>query len=109
MLLPYLGIAAIMALSSFMEKWNHKSNEWLMVVSSSSYIIYLFHTTFEGFAKAVVHKIPFFADGHDVLFIINAFVVVGCGVVDCSMVVSCILLLLMLFFCSIAVAVAVVR
>ena len=36
-------------------------------------------------------------------------VVVGCGVVDCSMVVSCILLLLMLFFCSIAVAVAVVR
>ena len=81
MLLPYLGIAAIMAFSSLMEKWNHKSNEWLMVVASSSYIIYLFHTTFEGFAKAVVHKIPFFADGHDVLFIINAFVVVGCGVV----------------------------
>ena len=80
MLLPYLGIAAIMALASLMEKWNHKSNEWLMVVSSSSYIIYLFHTTFEGFAKAVVHKIPFFTDGNDVLFIINASVVVGCGV-----------------------------
>ena len=81
MLLPYLGIAAIMALSSLMEKWNHKSNEWLMVVASSSYIIYLFHTTFEGFAKAVVYKIPFFTDGNDVSFIINAFVVVGCGVV----------------------------
>ncbi len=80
MLLPYLGIAAIMALSSLIEKCNHKSNEWMMVVSSSSYIIYLFHTTFEGFAKAVVHKIPFFTDGNDVLFIINASVVVGCGV-----------------------------
>lgn len=80
MLLPYLGIAAIMALSSLMEKWNHKNN-WLMVVSSSSYIIYLFHTTFEGFAKAVVHKISFFTDGNEVLFIINVFIVVGCGIV----------------------------
>lgn len=52
-----------------------------MVVSSLSYIIYLFHTTFEGFAKAVVHKIPLFADGNSVLFIINVAIVVGCGVV----------------------------
>lgn len=81
MLLPYLGIAAVMALSSLMEKWNHKSNGWLMVVSSSSYIIYLFHTIFEGFAKAVVHKISFFTDGNEVLFIINVFIVVGCGIV----------------------------
>lgn len=81
MFLPYLGIAAVMAFSSLMEKLNHKSNEWLMGVSSSSYIIYLFHTTFEGFAKAVVHKIPYFTDGNDVLFIINVFVVVGCGIV----------------------------
>ena len=81
MLLPYLGIAAIMALSSLIEKWNHKSNDWLMVVSSSSYIIYLFHTTFEGFAKAVVHKISYFTDGNEVLFIINVFIVVGCGIV----------------------------
>lgn len=52
-----------------------------MVVFSSSYIIYLFHTTFEGFAKAVVHKTPFFTDGNSVLFIINVAIVVGCGVV----------------------------
>lgn len=69
-----------MAFSSLMEKWNNKSNEWLIVVSSSSYIIYLFHTTFEGFAKAVVHKIPFFTDGNSVLFVINVVIVVGCGV-----------------------------
>ena len=70
-----------MAFSSIIEKWNHKNNEWLMVVSSSSYIIYLFHTTFEGFDKAVVHKISFFTDGNEVLFIINVFIVVGCGIV----------------------------
>lgn len=82
MLLPYLGIASVMALSSLMEKWNHKSNGWLMVVSSSSYIIYLFHTTFEGFAKAVVHRIPIFADSsNEILFCINISVVVACGVV----------------------------
>lgn len=71
----------MMAFSSLMGKWNLKSNGWLIVVSSSSYIIYLFHTTFEGFAKAVVHKIPFFTDGNEVLFIINVLVIVGCGIV----------------------------
>ena len=53
-----------------------------MVVSSSNYIIYLFHTTFEGFAKAVVHRIPIFADSsNEILFCINISVVVACGVV----------------------------
>lgn len=81
--LPYLGIAAVMAFSSLMEKWNHKSTEFLIVVSSSSYIIYLFHTTFEGFAKAVVQKIPCFADGtNDVLFIFNISIVVICGLIS---------------------------
>ena len=51
-----------------------------MVVSASSYIIYLFHTTFEGFAKAVVHRIPVFADGsNEILFCINITLVVACG------------------------------
>ena len=53
----------------------------LMIVSGSSYIIYLFHTTFEGFAKAVVHKIPFFADTSNEFFIVNVTVVVACGVI----------------------------
>ena len=53
-----------------------------MLVSASSYIIYLFHTTFEGFAKAVVHQIPVFADGsNEILFCINISIVVACGVV----------------------------
>lgn len=54
----------------------------LMKVSGLSYIIYLFHTTFEGFAKAVVHKIPIFADtSNELLFVVNVAVVVACGVI----------------------------
>ena len=71
-----------MAISSWLERWNRKGNGWLLVVSSSSYIIYLFHTTFEGFAKAVVHRIPIFTDGsNEILFCINISLVVACGVV----------------------------
>lgn len=82
MLLPYLGIAAVMILSSWLENSFQKGNGWLMVVSASSYIIYLFHTTFEGFAKAVVHRIPTFADGsNEMLFCLNVIVVVSCGIV----------------------------
>lgn len=80
-LLPYLGIAAVMEVSVLLEKWNLKGNGWLMTISYSSYIVYLFHTTFEGFAKAMVHKIPFFTNGNEILFVINVLVVVSCGVV----------------------------
>lgn len=54
----------------------------IMVVSSSSYIIYLFHTTFEGFAKALLHKIPVMANTeNDIIFSIGAFFVISCGVI----------------------------
>ena len=80
LLLPYLGIAAVMSVSSQLERWR-KGTWWLIVVSCSSYIIYLFHTTFEGFAKAVVHKVPIFADGsNEQLFVVNVTIVVLCGV-----------------------------
>lgn len=52
----------------------------LLVVSSSSYIIYLFHTTFEGFAKAVFRKVPLDSDVWYV-FISEAAVVILAGVV----------------------------
>lgn len=70
-----------MAFSHVLETCKKVNLGWLMQVSASSYIIYLFHTTFEGFAKAVVHKIPIFADGsNELLFCVNIFVVVVCGV-----------------------------
>lgn len=57
-MLPFIGIWFVLEFSKFISnKWEIKSNSWLMIVSLSSYIIYLFHTTFEGFAKAILRKL----------------------------------------------------
>ena len=53
-----------------------------MQLSASSYMIYLFHTTFEGLAKSVCHKIPFIANGtNDASFIVGAVIIISCGVI----------------------------
>lgn len=59
----FTGIWATIQLSTVIQNRieKHKSN-WLLTISTSSYIIYLFHTTFEGFVKAVCNKIPFNSD-----------------------------------------------
>ena len=78
--LPYLGIAAIIALSRMIEKSSTRIG-CLMTISSSSYIIYLFHTTFEGFAKALLFKMPYLNNiGDSLIFAIGAAIVVACGV-----------------------------
>lgn len=51
--------------------------KWLIVVSGSSYIIYLFHTTFEGLVKSLVHKIG--SDG-GIWFTAEAVCVIAAGV-----------------------------
>lgn len=80
-LLPFLGIAAVISLSKMIEQSKLK-NGWLMTVSASSYIIYLFHTTFEGFAKALVFKFPYLKNMNDSgMFTIGAVFVVACGVI----------------------------
>lgn len=48
-------------------------------IASSSYIIYLFHTTFEGFAKSLFHKFSLVGINAQ-LFVVEAFVVVFVGV-----------------------------
>ncbi|OYP57140.1 hypothetical protein CIK91_00880 [Segatella bryantii] len=54
----------------------------LCSIAPSTYIIYLFHTTFEGFTKAVIHKIPAFCDtSSEVMFTLGAVVVVFIGIV----------------------------
>ena len=44
-----------------LSKWisQHKVPNWLLVIAASSYIIYLFHTTFMGFTKAMLMKFSF--------------------------------------------------
>lgn len=79
-LLPYLGIAAVVALSKLIEQSNITKN-WMMITSSSSYIIYLLHTTFEGFAKAIVFKVPYLSINNNWTFLIGAAFIVACGVI----------------------------
>lgn len=52
----------------------------MLLVAASSYIIYLFHTTFEGFAKAVCRRLPLDSDLWYV-FVPEAIVVITCGLV----------------------------
>ena len=80
-MVPFLGIWAVLIISSKLEIFIHKKIfSWLLIVSASSYLIYLFHTTFEGFAKAVIQKVPFMNDNGGMFFVLGVFIVVICGV-----------------------------
>lgn len=52
--IPFVGIATIIYLSDIISR-GAKING-LLTISATSYIIYLFHTTFEGAAKAALQK-----------------------------------------------------
>ena len=82
-IVPFIGIAAVLQLSVQMESWvKSEKQNWILQISVSSYIIYLFHTTFEGFAKAVLHKIPgVWNTGNDWVFCMGAILVIVVGVV----------------------------
>lgn len=83
MYLSWLGIAMVMSVSSLIASMPKESRliKLFIILSSSSYIIYLFHTTFEGFAKSIVNKffVSEFVSNGD--FVLKAAVVVVCGVV----------------------------
>ncbi len=78
--LPYIGIYMMCLLSIKINGRETSLKRILIYVSSCSFIIYLFHTTFEGFAKALVSKIPVLSVGEDAIFILRAAIVVLCGV-----------------------------
>lgn len=81
-LCPYLGIAFVVYLATLLS--NFKSlvvSKLLYYIVPSTYIIYLLHTPFEGFTKAVVHKIPILAHpSNDMYFILGALLVIAMGV-----------------------------
>lgn len=80
-LLPYIGIFFILEISKLICHYHEVSKESVMLlVAASSYIIYLFHTTFEGFAKAVCRRLPLDSDLWYV-FVPEAIVVITCGLV----------------------------
>lgn len=55
-LCPYCGIFFIMIASKYITQIGVP--KWLMTIAGSTYIIYLFHTTVMGLAKAILMKIP---------------------------------------------------
>lgn len=53
----------------------------LTSLAASSFIIYLFHTTFEGFAKGILTKVNLLPTQSTALFIIAALLVIASGVI----------------------------
>lgn len=78
--LPFTGIFFILEISVMVANTRFLAKRtWLMSVAASSYIIYLFHTTFEGLAKSIIRRLPF--DGaSEPVFILEAFVVIMAGI-----------------------------
>lgn len=80
-LLPYIGIFFVLEISKMICRYKEiEKNSLLMVVSGSSYVIYLFHTTFEGFTKAVIRKLPL-DDNLWYVFLPEALIVIMVGVI----------------------------
>ena len=76
--IPFVGIATIIYLSDIISRGAKKING-LLTISTTSYIIYLFHTTFEGAAKAALQKFaPILLD--DPFFAVGAVLVISAGV-----------------------------
>lgn len=71
---PCLGIMLIMCLSKWLSQ--HKV-PILLKIAASSYIIYLFHTTFTGFTRAILVKIPYM----QTMTVLTIFIVVTTGVI----------------------------
>lgn len=81
-LLPWLGIASVMVVSVAISKYAKGVGlKVIMAISASNYIIYLFHTTFEGFAKALLQKLHIHIVNGEIKFVLGAVFVVLCGVI----------------------------
>ncbi len=76
---PYIGIFAVLRFCLFLET---KHAFWpvsaLLSIAAASYTIYLWHTTFQGGAKAIIAK--FVADTGDLVFALSAVIVIVIGI-----------------------------
>lgn len=57
-IISYLGIFSVYRLSVSISHFKNYITNWLLIAGTHSFIIYLLHTTFMGFVKALVHKLP---------------------------------------------------
>lgn len=80
-LIPFVGIWATVQFSNYISKSiNNNKQSWLLTIATSSYIIYLFHTTFEGFAKAICQKVLLDSNLW-YIFTLEALIVIIVGIV----------------------------
>ena len=76
--MPLFGIPAVISLSSLISRLPGKFAFIIAdLLGAGCFIIYLFHTTFEGFAKAVFKKLPYWDD----LFFLEATAVILAGLI----------------------------
>lgn len=75
-----LGILITCKIAMNIERKKGKIKHYLLLIASSSYIIYLFHTTFQGFAKSILHK--FSINSQDpFIFIASACITIAAGLI----------------------------
>ena len=77
-------IALVLKVSYSLENYVMKCawGKIVLLISASSYVIYLLHTTFEGFMKALVLKLPYLSDlSNDIMFTFGAVLIISTGVV----------------------------
>lgn len=73
--IAFVGIAFMVSLSRYIAQNGGKATiSCLLLISSACYVIYLFHTMFEGFAKAVMHKMAVYVDGGQIAFFLLGIV-----------------------------------
>ena len=77
-----LGIGVISGLSQIIEKKSQALSSFFVSLSIYTYTIYLFHTTFEGFTKAVFLKFSFVRFfGEEITFVLSCLVIISAGVI----------------------------
>ena len=79
--LALAGIAVVMTLCHNCERYAPVLAKACVVLAPAVYIIYLFHTTILGFAKAAFGKIAFFGSNSDLTFAVQAAVAITCAII----------------------------
>lgn len=81
-LLPFMGIVFVVQLSNVLACIAKSALlNALLYFSSASYIIYLFHTTFEGFVKSFLVKFNDILPNNECGFVVGALFVIIAGIV----------------------------
>ena len=82
-LISFIGIILILNISKIIEFKDIFLKKALLMISVYSYTIYLFHTTFEGFTKAIVFKVlnQYVELGNQLIFLCISIIIIIAGIV----------------------------